>query len=278
MIGTDHCDRYGGRLNGRMVIRRSEDDGESWSTPADAKTGWLSDEEGYHTAPTPTVVHDGRIWKAFEFAPQPDRRFWRVFLMSAPVDADLLDRGSWTFSRQLDSWPDYQWIEGNVVVSPQGEVVDVLRTNNQVNKRRGSGEDEPAAIVHVSPDGRTLTHDPNADKVDFPGGGVKFTIKQDPQTSRYFALVNPQNDPNLWRNKLSLSVSEDFVSWRVVSELLTDDDPVDHAFQYVDWDFDGEDIVYASRTAYDDEHGGAHKAHDANFLTFHRIEGFRGLV
>ena len=25
IMGTDHCDRYGGRLNGRIVIRRSEE-------------------------------------------------------------------------------------------------------------------------------------------------------------------------------------------------------------------------------------------------------------
>ena len=30
-----------------------------------------------------------------------------------------------------------------------------------------------------------------------------------------------------------------------------------------------------SRTAYDDGLGGAHNAHDANYLTFHRIADFR---
>jgi hypothetical protein len=30
-----------------------------------------------------------------------------------------------------------------------------------------------------------------------------------------------------------------------------------------------------SRTAFDDGLGGAHNAHDANFLTFHRIENIR---
>ena len=179
IVGTDHCDRYGGRLNGRMVIRRSGDEGVTWSRADSARTGWLSDEEGYHTAPTPLVVHEGRIWKAFEFAPEPDRRTWRVFVISAPVDADLLDRASWRFSRQLETWPDYQWIEGNMVVAPGGELVDVLRTNDR-NHREGHGVDEPAAIVHVAADGLTLTHDPVADRVTFPGGGAKFTIKRDP--------------------------------------------------------------------------------------------------
>ena len=49
-----------------------------------------------------------------------------------------------------------------------------------------------------------------------------------------------------------------------------------HGFQYVDWLFDGEDIVAACRTAFHDGQGGARNNHDANFLTFHRFTGFRG--
>ena len=52
-------------------------------------------------------------------------------------------------------------------------------------------------------------------------------------------------------------------------------DVAKHGFQYVDWLFDGPDIIAACRTAYDDGQGGAHNAHDANYLTFHRISSFR---
>ena len=38
---------------------------------------------------------------------------------------------------------------------------------------------------------------------------------------------------------------------------------------------DGDDIIAVSRTAYDDGFGGAHRAHDANYMTFHRIRNFR---
>ena len=48
-----------------------------------------------------------------------------------------------------------------------------------------------------------------------------------------------------------------------------------HAWQYIDWQFEDDDIIYLSRTAFDDGLGGAKNAHDANFLTFHRIVGFR---
>lgn len=276
IIGTDHCDRYGGRLNGKMVIRRSEDEGRSWTSASDRDHGLLSDEEGYHTAPTPLVVHRGRVWKAFEFAPEPDRKTWTVFVISAPEEADLLKRESWTFSAQLETWPDYQWIEGNMVVAPDGELIDFLRTNNRNKEREGFGPaDEPAAMVHVSTDGKSLHHDPSTDTIRFPGGGAKFTVLRDSKSGRYFSLVNPQDSTKLYRNRLALSVSKNLRDWNVVHELIYHPDPVNHAFQYVDWAFDGDDIVYASRTAYDDGLGGANRAHDANFLTFGRVENFR---
>jgi hypothetical protein len=42
-------------------------------------------------------------------------------------------------------------------------------------------------------------------------------------------------------------------------------------FQYVDWHFDGPDIIYLVRTAW----RGAANFHDANRITFHVLEGFR---
>ena len=48
-----------------------------------------------------------------------------------------------------------------------------------------------------------------------------------------------------------------------------------HGYQYWDWLILGADILAVSRTAHDDGLGGARNFHDANFLTFHRIEGFR---
>ena len=44
-------------------------------------------------------------------------------------------------------------------------------------------------------------------------------------------------------------------------------------FQYVDFLFDGDDIIFLCRTA----DCGAANFHDANFSTFHRIRNFRKL-
>ena len=275
LIGTDHCDRYGGRLNGKMVIRRSDDGGATWSEARDAASGLLSDEDGYHTAAVALTEHRGRLWKAMEFSPEPDRKTWQALVISAPVDADLLDRASWTFSKPLSHrWSSNQWIEGNVVVAPGGELYNVLR-QDQSPERFATGDPERAVAVRISADGVHLDHDRRDGYLVFPGANTKFTIDFDPTSGCYLALVNPQDRPSDYRNRLVLSASHDLRRWQVVSELLAHPDPVKHAFQYVDWVFDGDDIVYLSRTAYEDGEGGAHRAHDANYTTFHRIPQFR---
>ena len=277
IMGTDHCDRYGGRLNGRIVIRRSEDGGQTWTDPADSSSGLLTDYDGYHTAPTPVLAHSGRLWRAMEYAPHPERLYWRTFMMSIPDNADLLDRANWTMSEMFEhTWSRSQWIEGNALVDRDGTVVNLLRTNFRgAYPEHASAHVDRAAMVHVSEDGRHLVHHPDYDIITMPGAGTKFTVRFDSQTDRYWALVNKQLDPPARRNRLYLASSSDLRRWDTHDLLLSHPDPDHHAFQYVDWTFDGADIVYVSRTAYDDSDGGAHNYHDANYMTFHRISRFR---
>jgi hypothetical protein len=70
-----------------------------------------------------------------------------------------------------------------------------------------------------------------------------------------------------------LTSSADLRNWKVEAVLLQHADAKQPAWQYLDWLFDGDDIVAASRTAAD----GSHNAHDANYLTFHRFRKFRAL-
>ncbi|MBP7143453.1 MAG: hypothetical protein KBA71_16225, partial [Opitutaceae bacterium] len=51
-----------------------------------------------------------------------------------------------------------------------------------------------------------------------------------------------------------------------------------HGFQYLDWLVEGEDLLIVSRTAYDDEVGGAMNQHNSNYLTFHCLKQFRNAV
>ena len=129
------------------------------------------------------------------------------------------------------------------------------------------------------------TFDPAHDVIDLPGGAKKFSIRFDPQTKAWWTLATAtpkefQSDsvkPASIRNTLALLKSTNLRDWETRAILLQHPDTKTHAFQYPDWQFDGADIIAAIRTAFDDDAGGAHNAHDANYLTFHRFEKFREL-
>lgn len=252
---------------GRVVIRRSPDHGRTWSDPA-----YLTQETGYHTAPVPMVEKDGRLWRAMEFHPEGKWGFFQALVLSAPAGSDLMAAASWTMTPRLtfppEAAPGKHWLEGNVVIAPGKKLVNILRVDNV----------EMAAIVRVEKAGLVFDR-----LIDFPGGAKKFTIRWDAKSKRYWTLSNPALakyeqsavSPASVRNTLVLMSSKDLLNWKVERLVLSHPDPLKHAFQYVDWQFDGADLVVASRTAFDDELGGAPRGHDANFMTFHRVEDFR---
>ncbi len=271
MMGTS-----AGHTRGHCVIRRSTDGGRTWTKAKDENTGRLFPNISYHTAPMPVVIHNGRIWRTMEDEQGGDRwgHSFRAFMMSAPVDADLLVASNWTSSNAIARDPSWLggrfggWLEGNAVVDPEGRMVNILRV---------AGLEGKAAVVRISDDGKKASFDPKTGFLDFPGGTKKFLIRRDPRSGNYWALSNPAIGGSV-RNTLALMHSENLIDWEIRCILLHHPDPVYHAFQYPDWVFDGDDMLVASRTAYDDGIGGSHRAHDANYLTFHRFENFRELT
>ena len=260
---------------GYAVIRRSDDGGRTWSDPTDTSNGILSNYDRYHCAPVPVAKHDGRLWRAYEFS-YGRRPHWPATVCSAPVDADLLRADNWTWADPFHHhWSNGQWIEGNVVVTPKDELVNILRANIGGSRVTDNEQREVAAILHISEDGRRLTHDRERDLIDFIGGSVKFTIRYDAVSERYWSLGSKQTNPLAIRNTLVLTSSPDLYDWTLESTILHHNDPEYHGFQYIDWLVEDDDLLVLSRTAYDDGLGGAHTQHDANYLTFHRVKGFR---
>lgn len=85
------------------------------------------------------------------------------------------------------------------------------------------------------------------------------------------AASTPSSCAAVW----SCGSSTDLRRWTVEKEAISSNNCFFHGFQYVDWVFDGDDIIAVSRTAFPETRGLPARQHDANFLTFHRISNFR---
>ena len=272
--------------HGNLIIRKSIDGGVTWTEPTSATTGLIREGE-YHTAPMPMVIHNGRIWRAIENAKSESTKWglrYSAMVFSAPFGADLLNAANWTNTNFLTHNPAYLdskfggWIEGNVVVTPDGKIIDLLRVATSEKGR------ELAAIVNISEDGKTASFDPTTGFFDFVGGAKKFSVRYDPKSERYWTICNmmaPEYstlDAGSVRNKLVLKSSTDLKTWTVHKQLLYHPEVKKHGFQYIDWQFDGKDIIFLSRTAWDDQFGDADNYHNANYLTFHRVKNFRRII
>lgn len=277
-----------------LVIRKSTNGGATWTTPSSSTNGIIRAKtatEAFHTAPVPVVVADGRIWRAFEDNGSGGGwpGLFRAGMMSAPVESNLLDASNWEYTNVLEadeSWLPYNpqapenggyfrgWLEGNAVVDPNGQVVNVLRIDVE------SGRPEHAAIAHVQ-DTNTLIIDPENDIVPMNGAAKKFTIRYNETTGTYWSLSNiinvnnysPGKLPNMIRNMVAVMQSTNLTDWTVEQIVLEDLTDVNNiGFQYLDWQFDGRDIIAVSRTSHPDGLGGADNYHDSNFINFHRFE------
>ncbi len=273
---------------GNIVIAQSEDCGLSWSATSVLFKGGKDEEPpNYHSSPGTASIIDGRVYKAFDDVAEPTKRKgWSQLVISAPVDANLLDPANWTISGQVTleqsllpaSWNKpavFEWLEGNVVEGLDGKpkVLSCIR----------AGAPGFAPMLQASDDGRTLSFDPSAGFKKFPAGYHKFCVRRCPESGIYLAMGNDNTNPE-WlsqRNVLSLLWSKDLVDWKLALTLVKDDSPIpwerslrETGFQYPDFRVDGEDLVYLVRTAYD----GSAWFHDANQITFHRLEGFRKLL
>lgn len=271
-----------------IVICRSTDNGATWSVPVT-----LFDEDipnqpvRYHGAPTPVVKHNGRLFRAFEALDTQFQwaRGYRAFVISVAENADLMVPANWTMSTKVTynaGWDPSGsdptttgWIEGNTVVDPLGKLLNIIRVNSvpYIDK---------AAIIRISDDGNSATFTPD-DFIDFPGGLHKFVIRPDTVTGIYLAMVN--NNTNTaypqQRNILSLYGSTNLRNWHYIKTLMEDDQGLPFSvsvaktgFQYPDWHFDGDDLIYLVRTSYD----GAYNYHNANRVTFGRLENFRNYL
>ncbi len=275
----------------KFVIRKSTDGGYTWSEPETPETGMLFPHAQWESS-APVQILNGRVFQDVEQTPPryyPEKFYASV--ITAPLDCDLLNAANWSISNAVNFdhnkmrevhpelvavepehlW-ELGWMEGNVLEMPDGSFCDLMRVHLAKCNR--------AALLNYSPETGELSFDYETGIIDFPGGSSKFTVRRDPVTKRYFTLSNPVPDdqhPNC-RNKLTASWSDDLRHWHEFFTLAEDDSGLEGedsmkytGFQYAEWQFDGEDMICAVRTAY----RGADTFHNSNRITFHVLKDFR---
>ncbi len=256
-------------------ISKSTDGGKTWSEITKTQ-GLVSvfGGNGPHCAPTPVLKLNGRIYRAFETTGSAG-----LFYVSASEDSNLLDPQSWTVSERFvgastpgnDNWPN----ESNVVKGPDGKLWIISRYNAF----------EQAIVFKTDDDGNIVPYKGTEKDsvIYFPSTASKFTCRYDEKTGYYIALTCPSTDENsvYQRNYCGLAISKDLINWELKEILLCDRElfneqlsVAQHAFQYVDWIFDGDDILFVVRESTED----AKNFHDSNNLTFYRISNYSEIV
>lgn len=266
---------------GDLLISKSTDGAKTFSAPVSILRGTNGKlgNVGVHKNQQNPVIYNGRLYHTIEWGSWGNRDFpyrHAAMVISCDIDADLLNPESWHITPPVIYNPDWEGvtkegevngnIEGTLVISPDGKLYNVMRYESDEKKViayevNGEDPDAPLTFSHV---------------ISFPANRSKFMIKRDERSGLYYSVATRRIDePRTRRNLLSLMVSRDLAEWNVVCDLIDrrNSDPEKIGFQYVDFEFDGEDIIYLCRTAIN----GANSFHDSNYITFHRIKNFRNI-
>jgi len=257
--------------SGVTVISKSTDNGGSWSTPVALTTS------GGMATPDHVLPVSGRLWAATT-----------TTAMSAASSSNLTLSASWSrpggFPTSSNSWlpgtgfntTDNFIGEGQMTYSPIEGLVIMPKVRML----------SYTAIARVNSVSGAVSFDPDRDFVPLPGGEKKFGVRYDSVSGKYFLLGNPILPANtgssiardLIRNTAMVFTSSDLRTWRLEKIFLYSANIDYEGFQYFNFDFDGNDIVIASRTAFDVGGNKPPRGHDSNLLTFHRIPNFRNLT
>ena len=264
---------------GDLLIGKSTDGGKTFGAPvtllrgSNAKGG----NDGFHKNPQNVVVHNGRIYESLEWGSWSNKEYGHAaMVMSCDINDDLLVPENWSFSEPVkfdhfvpeiaDLQKPVMTIEGTLVEDPDGKFLNIMRFG-----KRG---------YNLAYEVNTVDHEAPLSYHSIKKIGVaysKFMIKFDDITKKYYTVASRLHDgcPDYARNYLVLMSSPDLESWKVEKELFDyrECDPEKVGLQYIDFSFDGDDIIYLSRTAINN----AATFHDSNYSTFHRIKDFRNI-
>eukprot|EP00045_Choanoeca_perplexa_P016044 m.211633 g.211633 ORF g.211633 m.211633 type:complete len:403 (-) comp17151_c0_seq13:2774-3982(-) len=291
--GTTYISGTSGDTLGDWVISKCQTkpcDGKAWTTPTVLfpKTATT----GYHCAPTPVVKVQNTLFRAMEAWDKSQSGEFGVTVISVDAACNLLQPSCWRMSNSLYMKPGWvnmtkftsnAWEESNIIDDKDGNLFVMVRLDQPLDGCLTLETCNRAALCSFDPLANTVSF---KQIVQFPSSCNKFAIKRGPD-NRFYSLTNPVtkapianygNHGCLQRNNVVLTVSDDLIHWHVCATVLYDDTglAMNDSFiytglQYIDWSFDGNDIVAAVRSAY----RGAVSAHDANRLLIANVSNYQ---
>ena len=267
MLGCD-------AVAGSLAVQKSTDGGYTWSA-----NHVLFDKsatvDGYHGGSSPFVVKGGRVYRAMG-----DRaEGWSVLLLSADVNSDLTNPASWTMSNKLyydNSWlvsSSERWEEPALIKKADGNLAIIVRIDAPTDK-------EYAALIDVNSDTSISFNRVFA----MPGSQKRMTIAYDATSGKYWTLVSPFYSntrtvyglaPGQNRNSMVLMSSTDLINWTRERTCIYSDNAFNNSYHYIDWRFDGDDLVAVFRCSVDEPRGMALSYHDSNAFGYFRVVNFR---
>ena len=273
---------------GDLLIGRSTDGGKTFGTPTVLLRGSNGKKgvNGIHKNPQNLVVYNNRLYETLEWGNWINEEYYHAaMVMSCHVEDDLLVPENWHFSQPLKHDPNWEGltkgphkgtIEGTLCVAPDGKLYNVMRFNTTL------GCDPLYGVV---PAFRVNTDDPDAPLeyshgIQLPCNHTKFMIKFDSVSQRYYCIGNRILSPAHYgkRDVLTLFTSRDMRNWEVLLDIIDmhEENGTNNkiGFQYCDFEFDGEDIIFLCRTCMNN----GDSFHNTNASTFHRIQAFRTLL
>lgn len=263
---------------GDLLIGKSTDGGKTFGAPVTILRGENGKHFscGFHTNPQNVFVQGGRLYKSLEWGNWQSNYYFAAMVMSCDVNDDLLDPESWSFTEPVkfdhfapeleDLKKPMGTIEGTIVLSPEGKLFNIMRFTKR----------NYALVYEID------TQNPEAPLkyerlMHFEANLAKFMIHFDKVSNKYYTIASRlyEGSVDSARNLQSLMTSSDLFEWDVACDLydFTHLDVQKNGLQYVNFEFDGDDIFYLCRTALN----GANSFHDSNYFTFHRIKDFRKL-
>ena len=270
--------------HGDLLISESPDEGETWTDPVRIFYGSGSAQAaGWQRQAMPIIEHNGMLLTSLDFGGWLPMNGYGIHTLSIDEDADLLDAGNWNVSEGTFFDPNWNGapkggkpglLEGNLFVAPDGSVKNLLRMQIGAS----SPSHGLACILNV--DMNNLDAAPSFEQIiEMPtGSNSKSYVQFDPVSKKYWAIGNLATNPSTptMRTVVGLCVSDDGLVWRTTKVLYDFSalNPAEVGMQYPAFIIDGDDILWLSRTAFNQ----AGNFHDANCQTFHKIENFRSLV